>query len=292
MGVWPEAVALRLWIVFLTAFILHCLILFPFTGELQNRPIAIKLGYLPDARIIKPLAGDLQLAVAHSAVVKVLFYYGTWVQKFTENVIFRPELANMYQTLTTAARVDPYNMDVYYFSQAAFTWEVGRFKEVNELLEYGMKYRTWDPWLPFYLGFNHSYFLKDNVKAAKYYKLAAEKSDNPLFTKLASRYYYESNQIPLALVFLEGMIKGAKDPVVRKMYEIRYRALAATQVLQQGVDEYKTRYGTFPERLQDLIETHLIADVPEDPYGGKFFVDENGRVRTTSNMANPDAIKP
>ena len=46
----------------------------------------------------------------------------------------------MYKTLQTAAKFDPYNSDAYYFAQAAFTWEVGRAKEVNQMLDYGMKH--------------------------------------------------------------------------------------------------------------------------------------------------------
>jgi len=71
----------------------------------------------------------------------------------------------MYNTLVTAVKLDPYNMDAYYFAQSAFTWEVGRVKEVNSVLEYGMKYRTWIGSC-FFVGFNEAYFLKNYAKAA------------------------------------------------------------------------------------------------------------------------------
>lgn len=273
-------------IVFLTVLLLHCVLLLPFSAQLRNRPIAIKLGYLPHSQILKPLAGDQKLLMAEAAVVKVLFYYGTWIQKLRENVIFTPELGNMYRTLVTASQLDPYNQDIYYFSQAAFTWEVGRVKEVNELLEYGMKYRTWDPWLPFYAGFNYSYFLKDNARAAHFFEMAAQKSANPLFAGLAARYYYESDQTPLALAFLETMIRQAKDPSVRRTYELRRQALFAVMILQQATDEYRRRFGELPESLRQLIEAGLIEEIPIDPYGGEFYLDESGRVRTTSKLAS------
>ncbi len=61
-------------------------------------------------------------------------------------------------------------MDAYYFAQAVLVWDVGQVRLANELLEYGMRYRTWDYLLPFFAGFNYSYFLKDNEKAAQYYR--------------------------------------------------------------------------------------------------------------------------
>ncbi len=76
--------------------------------------------------------------------MRVLFYYGTIIEKCQNNVFVRPEFYNIYKTLQAATQLDPYNEDTYYFVQAAFNWELERTREVNSVLEYGMKYRTWD----------------------------------------------------------------------------------------------------------------------------------------------------
>ena len=141
-------------LVFLSLLISYFLIVFPFTAYLKNRPVEVRLGYQLHPQLIKTFSGEYRSTYAAATVIKVLFYYGTIIQKFQENVIIRPEFKNMYKTLEGAVYVDPYNMDAYYFAQAAFTWELGRIHEVNSLLEKGMNYRTWDYWLPFYVGFN------------------------------------------------------------------------------------------------------------------------------------------
>jgi hypothetical protein len=265
------------------------LMILPFTGFLAHRPMEVKLGYLPHPQLLKILSADHGLLLAEMAVVKVLFYYGTIVNKFQENVIIRPEHANMYRTLQTATQLDPYNMDAYYFSQAAFTWELNRVAEVNALLEHGIKYRTWDPWMFFYLGFNNAYFLKDYGKAAVYLQRAGELAPgNALFTRLAARYYYESAQTDLGLAFLDAMIAQAKDQAVKQTYTVRRDALLAVLTLERAQTAFISKAGRQPKSLHELIQVGFLQQIPDDPYGGTFYLDEKSRVRSTSKLAGPN----
>ncbi len=265
----------------------YALLILPFSDYLKSRPVQVKLGYLPHPQLLRVASGEHGPTTAAMVVLRVLFYYGTILQKFQENNIIRPEFVNMYKTLQGAVHVDPYNMDAYYFAQAAFTWELGRISEVNHLLERGMTYRTWDPWLPFYIGFNSAYFLKDYQKAAFYMQRAAEISGNPLFARLAARYFYESEQAALGLVFLETMIQGAKDKAVRKTYELRRDALQAVLIIEEALKAYRRRFGQAPAELSQLVEANLLPQLPADPYGGAFYLDEQGKVRTTSKFVAP-----
>jgi hypothetical protein len=264
----------------------YALCVIPFASYMKNRPVAVKLGYVPSAEVLRVTVGDQKLIVAHTAVVKVLVYFGTLVEKLNSNKIVLPaEYLNMYTTLQTAVKLDPYNSDAYYFSQAAFTWEVGRAAEVNRMLDYGMKYRTWDFTLPFYAGFNSAYFLKQYEPAARYMQRAAEISGNPLLTTLAARYFFESNNSDLGIQFLEMMEKGAKDEQVRKLYRLRRTALRAVTGIQAAVNQYRERHGRLPTRLEELSEQGILPQLPEDPYGGRFYLDSSGTVRTTSKFA-------
>jgi tetratricopeptide (TPR) repeat protein len=265
----------------------YALLILPFTHYLKSRPVEVKLGYLPHPQMLKAASGEHRPTVAALVVVRVLFYFGTIIDKLQENVIIRPEFLNMFKTLQGAVHLDPYNMDAYYFAQAAFTWELGRVNDVNHLLEQGMSYRTWDPWLPFYLGFNYAYFLKDYSKAATYMQRAAEISGNPLYANLAARYFYESEQSSLGLAFLDTMIHSAKDKVVRQSYEMRRDALKAVLAITEAIEVYRTRFGQPLSDLSRLVHLGLLPELPVDPYGGTFYLDEQGKVRTTSKFATP-----
>lgn len=270
---------------FVILLISYAALLAPFTSYLKNRPVAVKLGYTPDADVLKVVSGDHRTLVAEYAVVKVLFYFGSLVERAKGNVVLQPEYYNMFKTLETAVQLDPYNMDAYYFAQAAFTWEVGRARDVNRLLEYGMKYRTWDWYLPFYVAFNDAYFLKDYEGAARNMKKAAELSQDPLFSNLAARYFYEAGRSELGIVFLESMERSAKDEKIRKVYSVRKKALVAVEYLTRGSAEFKRRYQRPPVNLQELVSSGVIAKIPEDPYGGLFYLDHKGTVRSTSKFA-------
>jgi hypothetical protein len=265
--------------------IIYLAILFPFVNYLKDRPVAVKLGYLPEAEAIRMVAGDQRYLLAEYFAVKVLIYFGTIIEKQQNMVTVKPEYFNMFKTLETAVKLDPYNLDAYYFSQAAFTWEVGRARDVNRLLAYGMKHRTWDWTLPFYAGFNSAYFLKEYADAAAYMRKAADISGDPLLTNLTARYFYESGRNDLGILFLETMERGAKDNKVKSIYALRKKALAAVQSLTAAVNKFKEGSGRAPLDLKELVAAQLISVIPDDPYGGQFYLDKSGMVRSTSQFA-------
>ena len=272
-------------LIFVLLIVVYVFCMVPFTSYLKNRPVAVKLGYVPSADVIRVSVGDHKLLVAHAAVVKVLVYFGSLVENLNKKIILPPEYQNMYTTLQTAVKLDPYNNDAYYFAQAAFTWEVGRANEVNQMLEYGMKYRSWDFMLPYFAGFNAAYFLKQYEPAARYMQKAAEISGNPLMATLAARYYYESDNSNIGIDFLEMMEKGAKDEQVQKLYRLRRTALMAVLHIQSAVTQFRKQNGRLPGRLDELIEYGNLKRLPEDPYGGRFYLDNTGTVRTTSKFS-------
>jgi tetratricopeptide (TPR) repeat protein len=262
----------------------YALLAVPFSAYMAKRPVAVKLGAFPDARVIRLFAADQAPLIAEYAITRVLFYFGSLVDLDKRNVAVRPEYFTMFKTLETAVKLDPYNMDAYYFTQAAFTWELGRARDVNLMLAHGMKYRTWDYQLPFYAGFNAAYFLKDYKTAAAYFQKAAELSGQHLFATLSARYFYEAGETGLGIAFLDTMTRGATDPKIRKVYKLRRDALKAVQVLEEAVARFRLSNGRLPSTLGDLVAAGIIARVPADPYGGRFFLDTTGRVRSTSKF--------
>lgn len=270
---------------FAVCLVAYLFLIIPFTSHLKARPLAEKLGYLPEPEILKVLVGDQRYLVAEATVLKVIFYFGGLVEKTEGKLDIPPESGNMTKMLATAAKLDPYNMDAYYFAQAAFTWEVGGARDVNKFLDYGMRYRTWDWYLPFFAGFNSAYFLKDYKSAAHYMQRASLLSDDPLFVNLAARYYYEAGLNDLGLLFIDSMEKGAKDEKVRKLFGLRKKALLAVQTINAALDEYRKKNNCLPSSLSELVSSGLLQIIPEDPYGGRFYLTDKGMVRSTSKFA-------
>lgn len=272
---------------FLVLLAVYVSVVVPLGAHLKNRPLVVKLGYTPDAQVLQLVTGDQRTLVAEMLVLKVLFYFGSLVEQWQERVFVRPEHYNMFKTLEAAIKLDPYNMDAYYFAQAAFTWEVGRAREVNRLLQYGMRYRNWDWTLPFYAGFNAAYFLGDYENAARFMQQAAQLSGNSLFINLAARFFYEAGRSHMGVLFLDSMIERARDPKVRHLFQMRKAALLATAAIEQAVAKYRQRFGRLPDDMDDLVAASVLAEIPRDPYGGEFYLDKKGMVRSTSSFTLP-----
>jgi len=265
----------------------YLLLVVPFATHLRNRPLQIRVGYVPEAAVIKYLTADQRYLVADWVIIKAVYYFGELLEKAKGPNLYasEPDYPGMFRILQTGLRVEPYNADAYYFAQAVYTWDVGRYAEVNNMLEYGMKYRTWDYQLCFFAGFNSAYFLHDYKTAAQYMKKAAEIAREQQFATLASRYFYEAGESDLAILFLETMKSSAKDEKEKKLYSYRLAAFKEARAIQNAVDAFRSRYGHFPDRLEQIVASGLLRSVPDDPYGGRFYVDANGRVQSTSKFS-------
>jgi len=272
-------------IYFLIFFLISYVSLIGFlTKSMEQRQSLVKLGYVPNGKLIKTIAGDQKLGVASLYTLKSIIYYGELVQQWQQGNRQTPEMANLFNFLQSSVQLDPYNMDSYYFAQAAFTWEIGHAEDVNHLLVYGMKYRDWDWLLPYYAGFNAAYFLHDYTTAASYMQRAAELSGNTLLTRLTSRYMQSSGQTKLAIGFLDHMIEQSRDRDIVAQLTVRKEALQAVVIIEDAVSQYKKTYHRQPLNISDLMMSGFLLTSPVDPYGGRFYLDKDGAVKTTSKL--------
>ena len=263
----------------------YSILIVPFTSYLRNRPFLEKLGYVPSVTALKVIAVDQKELVAASLVFKVMMYFGGLDEKVENHGVIQPDYKSMSRLLHGAVKLDPYNMDAYYFAQSFLTWDVKQFKLANDLLDYGMKYRTWDWYLPFFAGFNSAYFLKDYAAAAKYYQRAGELSGSELPRLLAGRYMQESGQTELAISYLTAMERGEKNPALKKNFRVRLNAFRETRRIEVARDNFREKRGALPTNVEQLVSTGFLIPPPNDPYGGQFYLKQDGTVATTSMYA-------
>jgi len=273
-------------LVLLVCMIGYGVVLGPFTAYMKQKPVEEKLGYVPNVNLLRYVSADHKELVGAALLMKVLMYFGGLMDKQASNVVVeKPDFRGMSNIIHSALKLDPYNMDGYYFAQSFLVWDVKQYDIANKLLDYGMKYRTWDWYLPFFAGFNHSYFLKDYKKAAEYYKRAGELSGNELFFSLAGRYMQESGQTELAIAYLLILEKGAKNQAVKKYYQTRLTALKEVRRIEVARDNYRQTKGAAPITVEQLLQGGFLSPAPVDPYGGQFYLEPDGKVSTTSKFA-------
>lgn len=263
------------------------IIYFPLYEQVRNylvhRPVEEKMGYIPDKDVVKILALNYKPFLSEWLFLKTVIYYGG--KRETEATVkgLPIDYHDMYRFLDVSTYIDPYNMDSYYVAQALFPWE-GFVKETDYLLERGLRYRTWDFYIPFFLSFNNFYFLKDYKEASRYMEIAARIKKEPLLINLAARFFYESNDTEIAIVFLKEMIEKTWNQRIRQNLEKRLRALEAILYLEKAIKRYEINYNRKPANIKELSDKGFIEIIPEDPYGGEFYIDKDGRVKTTSKL--------
>jgi tetratricopeptide (TPR) repeat protein len=267
------------------ALLLYLCLIVPFKDYMRNKPLMEKLGYVPSVGVVRVASADQKELVGALLVTKVLMYFGGLVERSKTELPLPPDYPAMSRMIHGAVQLDPYNMDAYYFAQAILVWDVGKVGIANDLLDYGMRYRTWDWYLPFFAGFNHAYFMKDYAGAAKYYQRAGELSGSNLFKNLAGRYMQEAGQTEMAIVFLTAMEKGEKNPAIRQSYQTRIAAFSEVRRIEIARDKYRQTTGRLPASIDVIINDGYLSPPPVDPYGGKFYLEPDCKVATTSKFA-------
>ena len=265
--------------------VLYLAVIGPFTAYMSSKPVVEKLGYVPSVGVVKAASVDQRELTGSLLVMKVLMYFGGLVERQKNEIQIPPDYPAMSRMIHGAVQLDPYNMDAYYFAQAILVWDVGKVDIANELLDYGMRYRSWDWFLPFFAGFNRAYFQKDYAGAARYYKQAGELSGSDLFKKLAGRYMHEAGRTDLALAYLAAMEKGEKNPAIKKSYRIRIAAFKEVRGIEIARDKYREATNTLPVSIDVLVREGYLPQQPVDPYGGVFYLESDGKVNSTSKFA-------
>lgn len=224
----------------------------------------------------KGLLSDTIFSKAHT------FYGGKLIRK---EVLSEKEWSWIFDSMELSTDLDPYFLDPYYFGATTLAWDADKVAEADTLLEKALHYRTWDWTIPFYLGFNHFYFLQNNEKASEYLMEASRRPGaSPLIVDLAVKLSYKVNRTENAIIFLETVLKRTDDERLRREYEKRLQALRRLLFLEQSVAFYRSKFGRNPRVLAELVERNVIKNIPADPYGGTFSIDEQGRVSSTSSF--------
>lgn len=241
-----------------------------------------RLIYYPSA-FVDVVSLEFHGVVADYLMLNLMVFHG---QKIMDKTDVEPDEWELtYKALILITDLDPRFFDPYLMAETSLPWDAGMVEEANHLLLKAVKYRKNDYRPYFFLWFNHYYFLHDPGAAGEYLQEAARIPGTPKFYKtLAARMTLYSGEISAGILFLREMISQTNDPNTKKFLQKRLDALKRIFFLENKIQEYEQEYGHQPESLDDLVSCRIIESLPQDPYGGKFFLQKNGRVYTTSKL--------
>ena len=263
----------------------YILAVFAMADYMRSKPFVEKLGYIPSVNTLKVISADHKQFLSSALIMKVLIYFGGLIEKAGNKLQIPADYPAMSRTIDAALKLDPYNMDGYYFAQGILAWDVGKAELANSFLERGMKYRSWDWQLPYFAGFNYAFFLKDYGNAARLYRRAAELSGNEMFMNLTGRYMQRSGNTKMAIAYLGMMAKNARQDSMKRTLLTRRAAFIEVLKIEEARDDFVQQNGKLPVSLNDLVSGGFLPRIPQDPYGGKFFIQNDGNISSTSGFA-------
>ena len=249
----------------------------------ENRDRKISHFTLLPESLAKAITLEFSGITSDYLMLKTLTYTGEKLIK--REPLVQKEWQMVYRALVQITNLDPRFIDPYVMAEMSLPWDANMVDETNVLLEKAAKILTDDYRPNFFLWYNYYHFLDNPEKAGYYLQKAAATPGAPIyFSTLAARMHLFSGKLYAAVIFLQEMIKQTSDPGQLQFLEMRLKAIRMIGFLEQKIQVYKDRFHTSPKHLQDLVDKKIISKIPTDPYGGKFFIMENGRVYTTSKL--------
>jgi hypothetical protein len=241
------------------------------------------VGSLLPGPVLKVVSLEFDGVVSDYLFMTTMAYLGSKLEK-ARFVLTGAEWASVDRMLTVSSELDPCFVDPYYIANAFLTWDAGMIRETNALLELGVRCRSWDWTLPFFIGFNNFFFLNDYEKASEYLFLASRSPGaNPMLASIASKLAYKENKTEHAIMFLKTMLEQTEDEYRRDEFKKRIAALETRMALEQAVEKYRRKFNRSPSRIDQLVTSGMLAAIPSDPLGGAFTLSRGGKVESTAD---------
>lgn len=238
--------------------------------------------FLP-APFLRIFSGEFKGLLSDFLIIDLSSYYGGIIMEKKEAI--EKEFDYIYQVLKASITLDPYYFDSYYFAQSILSWDAKKPEKAIEILKIGMDNRKNDWLIPYWIGFNYYYFFKDSKKSAYYLREASLRPGaSDLVASMSAIVSYEGGETQMAILFLEDMIKRTDDEFKRNKFLIRLEALKKILYLEDALKIYEKKYRKKPLDLNELVIKNIISSIPKDPYGGHFYINKEGQVKTTSDL--------
>jgi hypothetical protein len=158
-------------------------------------------------------------------------------------------------------------------------------QEALKILTLGAANHPGDWRFPFYTGYLYYFSLGDPVEGGKALESAAKIEGSPRYLPLlAARMFSEGRKPETALRFLNEMMKQENDPARLEVLKRRIHEVIAErdmQMLESAVETYHKKTGRFPRELSDLVREGMIDQIPKEPFGGRYLLSPDGKIRST-----------
>jgi hypothetical protein len=187
--------------------------------------------------------------------------------------------------IDVATTLDPWVGHPYRFAAVWLVDSQESVRHANRLLRRGIEHHPEDWRQPFYLGFNHYYYLGENEQAADAIEHAASLEGAPRYLpRLVARLRAGSAGLETSAAFLSELVRDTPDGFARAEYEKALDEIETerrARVLDAARARYRERHGRDIERVEDLVagSEPVLRALPPELHGWEWVIDETtGRI--------------
>jgi hypothetical protein len=250
--------------------------------ERYSGDITEEMMYFPSGKLTEIASVGFDSLASMMLWLRGIQYYGA--HKRTDQYYLLAE--HIFQTITD---LDPNFIDAYRFGAFVISQDMGQPAGGAELLRKGIRhnYESWE--LFFDLGFLYFVDIEDETKAAHYFNMASRFPDAPEIAKRFSAFAYKrSGNYAVSRRLWEEIYASTTNQAMRENASYALNMLdidESVHRLNLAVAEYEVRHGTRPRRLGELKSAGLVRAIPDDPFGGRYFLDPaTGQVLSTTRV--------
>lgn len=193
-----------------------------------------------------------------------------------------------YHAVDVVTDLDPQFWFAYLAAGTILGLHAGMPERSVAILTKGMRHNPTVWQLPFFAGYDYFFELHDPTMAAKYFRIAAELPGSPAYLpKLAARMTVQAGDPDAALEFLERLYHQMADERLREGLAYRMKEVTVERdikILEEAVRRYQARAGKLPNRLEDLVASGLLMNIPQEPLGGSYSLDASSGAVTSSGL--------
>jgi hypothetical protein len=181
--------------------------------------------------------------------------------------------------------LDPRFIGAYHFGAITLAWDARLPNEATDLLADGMRANPMDWRLPFDAGFITYMLLRDYEQAGRLFKVSSKLPNTWQITaRWAAVALARAGDFATSRQMWLDIYNGTENRALRALVVRQLKNLKleeSTDILQRAVNRFQEEEHRLPDNLLELLHRGYLERMPEEPYGGRFYLDA-GKVRSTT----------
>lgn len=237
-----------------------------------------ELAYFPSGRFVRQASIEYQDLAADLIWLRAIQYYG-------HHLMTDRKYEWLGHVFGILAALDPRFIGAYHFGAYTLAWDARQPHEAIDLLVDGMKDNPMDWQLPFDAGFINYMLLRDYEQAGRQFEISSRLPNTwSLTSRWAAVAVARAGDYGTARQMWLDIYNGTENKQLRALVVRQLRRLKFDEGLdhlQEAVDRFSEQERRLPTGLGELVRRGYLPALPEEPFGGRFYLDGD-KVKSTT----------